>query len=56
MHTWNRKDAMFVNGEKFGKATPDKVNVLLWENVPLTPGHTAIEVRTRYSSDSFTVN
>lgn len=47
---------LYVNGSKFGKATPYKVNVLLWENVPLSPGSTAIEVRTRHSSDSFTIH
>lgn len=47
---------LYVNGSKLGKATPYKVNVLLWENVPLSPGSTAIEVRTRHSSDSFTIH
>ena len=44
---------LFVNGKKFGKAKPDKVNVLTWENVPIsTDGTTVIEVRTKHASDN----
>ncbi|MDE6336613.1 MAG: glycoside hydrolase family 2 protein, partial [Muribaculaceae bacterium] len=46
---------LFVNGKKFGKATPDKVNVLLWENVPLASEGTVVEVRTKNSSDVLTI-
>lgn len=46
---------LFVNGKKFGKAAPDKVNVLLWENVPLAADVTVVEVRTKNSSDTLTI-
>ncbi len=46
---------LFVDGKKFGKANPDNVNVLLWENVPLDSNETTIEVRTKHSSDKFII-
>lgn len=46
---------LFVDGKKFGKSDPDKVNVLVWENVLLSPGGTIIEVRTKHATDTFTL-
>ncbi len=47
---------LFVNGKKFGKAEPDNVNVLLWENVPInTEGNTVIEVRTKHGTDTMVI-
>lgn len=46
---------IFVNGKKFGKANADKVNVLIWENVPISPDGTIIEVRTKHATDILTL-
>lgn len=43
---------IFVGGRKMGKAQPDEVNVLKWENVPVAAG-TVVEVRTKHAADSF---
>lgn len=45
---------LYVDGRKFGEAEPDEVNVLQWTGVPTSPG-TLLEVRTRHSSDKFTI-
>lgn len=46
---------LYINGKKHGKADPDNVNVLIWENVPLSKDGTIIEVRTKHGSDSFSI-
>ncbi len=46
---------LFINGKKHGNAVPDNVNVLRWENVPLSKEGTEIEVRTKHGSDSFKI-
>ncbi|MDE6270768.1 MAG: hypothetical protein K2M12_07965, partial [Muribaculaceae bacterium] len=45
---------LYVDGRKFGEAVPDEVNVLLWTDVPASPG-TVREVCTRHSSDKFII-
>ena len=46
---------LYVNGKKFGKADPDNVNVLTWDNVPISPNGTVIEVRTKHATDTLTL-
>ncbi|MDE6342466.1 MAG: glycoside hydrolase family 2 protein [Muribaculaceae bacterium] len=46
---------LYVDGRKFGKASPDEVNVLIWEDVPLSPEGTMIEVRTTHGRDSMNI-
>ena len=46
---------LYVNGKKFGKASPDNVNVLIWEDVPLSPEGTTVEVRTKHSNDTLKI-
>ncbi len=46
---------LLINGKKYGKSEPDKVNVLIWENVPISKDGTVIKVQTKHSSDSFTI-
>ncbi|MDE7421592.1 MAG: glycoside hydrolase family 2 protein [Muribaculaceae bacterium] len=46
---------LFINGKKYGKSEPDNVNVLIWENVPLSNEGTIVEVRTKHSTDTLTI-
>lgn len=46
---------LFVNGRKLNKITPDEVNVLIWEDVPVFSEGTVIEVRTKHSSDTLSI-
>lgn len=39
-----------VNGVRYGKATPDDVNVILWQDVSLSPGENEIMVSARNHS------
>jgi len=45
---------LYVNGEKVGTATPDRVSTVEWKGVPLKEGYNTIELRAGGLSDSCT--